>query len=80
MKIWVTKWALTKGILEYDGAEVSERSDRHVSIDRRTHLIHFHKPFWHTTREAAVEHANKMRLRKIKSLQKQIEKLNKPIE
>ncbi len=79
MKIWVTKWALTRGILDYDSAEVSA-SDGKVSINMGSYLLHFHKPFWHTTREAAVEHANQLCVRKIAALKKQIKKLSKPIE
>ena len=80
MKVWVTKYALTAGIEEIDHARVSEVSPRMIIIGGNIFRRVVHKPFWHTTRESAVEHANQIRLRKLKSLQKQIEKLNKPIE
>ena len=79
VKVYVTKYALTSGIETYDEAEIiigiGERKMIKVGKNQ-----YYHKPFWHTTRKAAVEHANKIRLRKIASLQKSIAKLQKPFE
>lgn len=76
MKVYITKYALTDGIQEYDNAEVSTISRTMISIIRPGKLrLCFHKPHWHETREAAIQRAEEMRLKKIASLNKQIEKL-----
>jgi hypothetical protein len=70
MKIWITKWALTKGIIETDAEDGGGwiyfgSTDRlGTSIKIGTHA--------HTTFEAAQAKAEKMRKAKIQSLKKQI--------
>lgn len=80
-KIFVTKYALTKGILEYD-AEINEgeiirgkTTRAYVSIPGCV-LQGFYGSDFHLTRAEAVEQANKMVEDKIKSLNKKIAKLN----
>ena len=70
MKVYITKYALTRGILEAD-AELNPRFPTMVS----TNLGHFHGKDWHETKEAAIYRAEEMRTKKIASLKKQIEKL-----
>lgn len=74
MKVWISKYALTDGIVE---REVEE-------CDANGRYVYSKADFWqsfrlggdaHKTREAAVAAANSMRLEKIASLKKQIEKL-----
>lgn len=72
MKIWVTKYALTRGILIKD-AEVKENS----ATVRDRYPAHFHNDDFHLTEEAALACAERMRLRKIESLNKQLAKLTK---
>lgn len=36
---------------------------------------YFHKPYWQETKEEAIKHAEQMKERKIKALEKQIKKL-----
>jgi hypothetical protein len=76
MKAWVTKYALTTGILEMEG-EVSETSPGMFSPTREsgTYQTFYHKPFWHESAAAAVEHAEKLRAAKLKSLEKASSKL-----
>jgi hypothetical protein len=81
MKIFVTKYVLTQGILEYDNA------DKYISegdVDRGTIWTGsprfmesqlFHKGEWFETREEAVTDALKRVDAKWKSIKKQIEKL-----
>jgi len=80
--IWVTKYALTSGIVEYD-AQTSHQPNMVVvpaHDDDKGHALltqYFHTPDWHTTREAAVARAEEMRAAKLKSLTAQIAKLSK---
>lgn len=73
--VWVSKFALTKGIFSMEG-EVSKQSPSIVyQVGVRYPKAFTRKGFyWHETLEEAVEQAEKMRLKKIKSLQKQIKK------
>lgn len=85
MKIYITKYALTQGIVEAEGELVTdivkkdEVNSRMIKILSRPGTNHFSyylfKPFWHTTREEAVAHAEKVRAAKIKSVEKQLKKL-----
>lgn len=75
MKVWITKYALTKGIIEADGELISSDS---VSILNRglslpTHW--FYKGDWHSDKQSAIQKAEEMRQKKIASLKKQIKKL-----
>lgn len=74
MKVYVTKYALTQGILE---KEVKSVSPTFVATTCTRWDEFYHKPYWYETLEEAYEHAEKLRKDKIKSLQKQIDKLNK---
>lgn len=73
MKVYVTKYALTQGILELEGSVDEEHSTMFVvpGAFRR----YYHKPFWHETREDAVKHADTLKASKIASIKKQIKKL-----
>jgi hypothetical protein len=70
MKRWISKFALTKGVFEAEG-RMSEMGYFRVTGYYST----FCKSEYHATREEAVAKAEKMRERKIISLQNQIEKL-----
>lgn len=77
MKVFVTKYALTIGIEEFDAgyaesypSMVSRKTDHW-----HTFTYHGEGKDWHRTREAAVTRANQMRVAKIASLKKQIAKL-----
>ena len=75
MKVWITKYALTKGVIEADGELTSSES---VSILNRglslpTHW--FYKGDWHSDKQSAIKKAEEMRQKKIESLKNQIEKL-----
>ena len=88
MKVWVTKYSLTDGILEYDTengdhVEVCQLADPKRNMIRVTANINNLRSFyfhgkgkeWHETKESAVAKAESMRLKKIESLNKQITKL-----
>ena len=73
IKAWVTKYALTNGILVRNGT--------HLTTEDETEYFYEGPLFarWNidafATEEKAIDRANDMRLRKIESLKKQIRKL-----
>jgi len=80
--IWVTKYALTQGIFEYDAKTTHQPNMVFVPAhtDDKGHALltqYFHSKDWHTTREAAVARAEEMRAAKLKSLTAQLAKLSK---
>lgn len=77
--IYVTKYALTEGIKKYPLLEIHD-AGLYVSVSdpkgpngRRL----FHGEDWHRDMTSAVTRAEKMRIAKIASLNKQISRLNK---
>lgn len=78
MKVFVTKYVLTEGIQEVD---VIDRGDGVVSKGEpgRMSTIYYHGEGrqWHRTAEGAKKKAEEMRLRKIASVKKSLEKLEK---
>lgn len=72
MKIWITTYCLTEGIAEYN-AKATNVPDMMECAPNR--YVHREGDNWHRTHAAAVAKAEKMRLAKIKSLRKQIERL-----
>lgn len=76
MKAWVTKYALTVGIEEIEvNAKVTEEGVLTFRSDEGWH-VYLSKGDWHHNKEQAVVKAEDMRIRKIKSLDKQIKKLS----
>ena len=73
MKVYVTKYALTKGIIEAD-VIISEVHPGMV-VDSENSLTAYHKPDWFDVREDAVERAETLRTKKIAALEKSIQKL-----
>jgi len=74
MKVFITKYALTKGILEF---EVTEKDDM-VSVGGNfLHNFHGEGKEWHRSINEARIRAEQMRLNKISQLKKQIQKLEK---
>lgn len=77
MKVWITKYALTKGIFEAE--TVNHSTDNTVNVHymgELSYCIHwFCRPDWCETHERAVARAEEMRAKKIESLKKQITKL-----
>jgi hypothetical protein len=77
MKAWITKYALTEGIIQTDNAEITSISNNMIRYRRSSE--HFEacvqKPDWHDSLNDAITQAEKMRKKKIASLHKQIERL-----
>lgn len=75
MKVWITKYALTKGIIESEAKLTSKDSVSVMEFDPNLPMHWFYKGDWHRTKEEAVKRAEEMRKKKIESLKKQIKKL-----
>ena len=79
MRIWVTKYAMSgKGVIPCEEARTTSYADM-IAIPARDGQRNrdwmIHKPYWHTTPEAAIARAEEMRTKKIASLKKQVAKL-----
>ena len=79
MIAWITKYALTTGIIQHEG-EISPRFPNMFVVkgkDPLTMTQHFHGEGkeWHRTKQMAVLQAEEMRLNKIRSLSRAIAKL-----
>ena len=77
MKAYVTKYALTKGILFFEGEICSEGRGFSYESKEGEFGGYFWGKDWHVTKESAIKHADKMRLDRIASLRKQLAKLEK---
>jgi len=76
MKAWVTKYALTTGILVVDG-KVNDSVPSLLSYRDGGYTVYVHNEGkeWHLTPEAALAKAEEMRLKKIAAVKKKLEKL-----
>ena len=82
MKVWITKYALTDGIIEAehvpgvaeDGKEYAFFIDENDQIN-----AHFYIPYEELVfdKQSAIKKSEEMRQKKITSLKKQIEKLER---
>ncbi|MBE3119058.1 MAG: hypothetical protein IMZ50_09920 [Candidatus Atribacteria bacterium] len=70
MQVYVTKWALTQGIVEKSVREVSDGDVRVID-----ELQYFHPGEWHRTWVEAVVQAEKMQTLKIAALKRRLAKL-----
>ena len=71
---WITKYALTTGIIVTEGTVCSESSPDMFFYGSMS-LAHGND--WHRTPEAALSRAEEMRLAKISSVKKQLAKLER---
>lgn len=81
MKIYITKYALTKGIIEveaepfgiFESVEINYQETKRCKLpDNR-----YHKNDYTLSLKDAIDKAYEMREKKIKSLQKQVKKLQR---
>jgi hypothetical protein len=75
MKVWITKYALTSGVIETE-AEISgtTKSPKSMIV---CHLGYFHKPDWHSTEVSALKRVKLMFVNRIKSLEEKIQSLRR---
>lgn len=80
MKVWITKYALTKGIYEAEGEKSSFPDMIRVRVDNKgvplSFPISFHKGEWHTCKGDAIIKANQMKENKLNSLRKMSETIS----
>ncbi len=74
MKVWITKYALTQGVKVVEVRGYGDPATM-ISLSDGPFTIYYHKPDWHTTREEAIARVAVMVEKKIKSLRKQLKKL-----
>lgn len=75
MKVWITKYALTSGIIEINGEITDSGSVFDMGSSHPTYY-HGEGKDWHRTKESAIAKAEEMRKKKIVSLKKQIKKFD----
>jgi len=78
MRVFITKYALTKGVYEIEAKVCESISPDMISEVKEgvcNNCFHGKGKNWHETRESAVERAKKMRDAKVAALKKQIKKL-----
>ncbi|MCL1655458.1 hypothetical protein M2T79_02535 [Elizabethkingia miricola] len=71
--VYVTKYALTKGILEMECLLVSNNMIKTTN----KYSQYFHLNEWFLSKEDAIKKAEQMRDKKLESLNKQVNKLTK---
>ena len=72
MKVWITKYALTDGIIEADGV----RTTQGVYIaNSGLNTDWFYGSDWHSNKQSAINKAEEMRQKEVESLKKKIKKL-----
>lgn len=80
MKVWITKYALTEGIMERD-VESDPQFPSMVTLPGNggsfRQSFHGEGKDWHRSRDAAVIRAENMRHDKIRSIKKQIARLER---
>jgi hypothetical protein len=61
-KVWITKYALTKGIYEAEVEDFDDIDFHSVLILKGGHYYgRIYSPHWHKTKESAIAQAEKMR-------------------
>lgn len=74
MKIWITKWALTRGILTVDNAD-STHTPTMVSFNIKGYIVCMHGKDWHLDEAGARVRAEQMSADKVAAAEKVIAKL-----
>lgn len=75
-KIFVFKYALTKGIIEVDAEIKQGTHEKYAKSKNQMNIMWPNRDYVHT-KEEALKKAEDMRFKKIESLKKQIVKLEK---
>lgn len=77
MKVWLSKYALTRGIKEVEAKRCSDVDNDMIEIIGVPYADYYHGEGkeWHLTKESAIKKAEEMRINKIESLKKRIKKI-----
>lgn len=73
--IYVTRWALTKGIQQVEAAVDDDGTYASYKPEGWFYSVYLHGRDFHLTKEAAKARAEEMRLRKIQTTEKALAKL-----
>lgn len=76
MRVWISKYALSQGIFEMDAEQDNSLVYRRSEGGFRQ-FFHGEGREWHRTYAGAIERAEVMRDNKLRSLKKQIDKLER---
>lgn len=77
MKVWITKYALTKGIFTLDGAElIKDSTINGINVEWNGYSQCFFHNDWHDSFAKAQIDANKRVSKKIDSINKQLRKFS----
>lgn len=78
-KVYITKYALTSGIIERYGILCKESANMveclNDDLSKTQYGCYYHGKDWHRTKESAIAQAEEMREKKLKSLNKKISKI-----
>lgn len=82
MSVWITKLALTKGIVEVKEEDVTRFTERDgpgmergIRLDVGGYVQLYDKPDWHDTKKEARARAEQMRRQRIVFLAKELDRL-----
>lgn len=75
MKVWITKYAMTSGVITAEAEEVGQAMCVVRAKKQGQFAGYFDGNDWHTDEAKAIERFNQMRQKKIASLKKQLEKV-----
>lgn len=77
--VWITKYALTKGIYSCRATNAQHASERDIGMIRdvdAAYMTFYFRPHWHETKDAAVARVKVMVAAKRKAIAKQLAKLD----
>ena len=77
MTLYITKYALTRGILEVEGNLYESKPECAAWYMVGKYTASVYKPDWHTDKRDAIARASQMLKMKRSSLVRQMEKLNR---
>lgn len=75
-KVFITKYALTKGIIEAKNVEITDAYPDVIRDTTSGFTVYYHKGEWYPDMIQARFKADQMRKKKIENLRKQIKKLD----
>lgn len=73
---YITKYVLTEGIVESPG-EYNPKTDTFGVVNMNGYKVYYHRPFFHDSLDQAIIHANQIKSKKLSSLHRQLQKIEK---
>ena len=74
--VWITKYALTRGIFKRELIEVDGDCATVVDENGMNRKDLYFRNDWHSTKEDAIARSEEMRIKKLQSLDKQVKKIS----